>query len=57
MAGVFDLLSSEVREVIRKRGYLEATPPQNQAIPRILKGENVLLISPTGSGKTEAVFF
>ncbi len=57
MASVFDLLSSEVKNVIKRRGYLEATPPQAQAIPRILKGENVLLISPTGSGKTEAVFF
>ncbi len=57
MASVFDLLSSEVKKVIEKRGYLKATPPQVQAIPQILKGENVLLISPTGSGKTEAVFF
>ena len=57
MASVFDLLSSEVKKVIQKRGYLEATPPQVQAIPRILKGENVLLIAPTGSGKTEAIFF
>nr|MDO8078320.1 DEAD/DEAH box helicase [Candidatus Freyarchaeota archaeon] len=54
---VFDLLSTEVKRVIRRRGYLEATPPQEKAIPRILEGKNVLLIAPTGSGKTEAVFF
>ncbi|MGQ9720451.1 MAG: DEAD/DEAH box helicase [Candidatus Jordarchaeum sp.] len=57
MSSVLDLLSSEVKNVIKNRGYLKATPPQIQAIPRILKGENVLLIAPTGSGKTEAVFF
>lgn len=57
MANAFDLLSSEVKSVIQKRGYLEGTPPQVQAIPQILKGENILLVAPTGSGKTEAVFF
>jgi len=32
------------------------TPPQREAIPRIDDGENVLVASPTGSGKTQASF-
>lgn len=51
---VFDLLADEIRSLLPKMGLLNPTEPQIRAIPSILRGENVLLIAPTGSGKTEA---
>ena len=50
----FELLSNEVRNIAADLGLKEETLIQNQAIPAILRGENVLIIAPTGSGKTEA---
>ena len=53
---VFSLLCRPIRRLIEERGFTEPTEPQRRAIPPILKGENVLLISPTATGKTEAAF-
>jgi ATP-dependent Lhr-like helicase len=39
-----------------KNKYGSLTPPQRMAIPRIKAGENVLISSPTGTGKTLAAF-
>jgi ATP-dependent Lhr-like helicase len=52
----FDLLVKPVRRLIEKKGFAKPTEPQEKAIPKVVDGENVLLISPTASGKTEAAF-
>jgi ATP-dependent Lhr-like helicase len=47
-------LDPRILEVLRELGIEAFTDPQVQAIPRILAGFNVLLVAPTGIGKTEA---
>ncbi len=47
-------LHARLVEVLARYGYGEPTPIQALAIPRILEGRHVLVIAPTGSGKTEA---
>jgi len=51
----FDLFPKSVRSALDELGFSEATLPQKMAALPILAGENVLLLAPTGSGKTEAV--
>ena len=50
----FSLLVKPVQRLISERGFTGPTDPQKEAIPPILEGNNVLLIAPTGTGKTEA---
>ena len=50
----FPKLCPELIEALAKRGITEPTPPQADVIPRILEGGNILLVAPTGIGKTEA---
>ncbi len=45
-------LSAELLRAIDKQGYREATPIQQQAIPLILEGRDVLAGAQTGTGKT-----
>jgi ATP-dependent Lhr-like helicase len=51
---VFDLLHPWLRETLAEFGLVKPTPPQERVFPPILAGENVLLVAPTASGKTEA---
>ncbi|MFA5453093.1 MAG: DEAD/DEAH box helicase [Candidatus Methanomethylophilaceae archaeon] len=50
----FDALSPEIVTLLRARGIDRPTEPQIDAIPKITAGKNVLLVAPTGLGKTEA---
>ena len=52
----FSVLAKPIRRLIEQRGFEAPTEPQEKTIPKILEGKNVLLISPTATGKTEAAF-
>jgi ATP-dependent RNA helicase RhlE len=45
-------LSAELLRAVEKQGYQTATPIQQQAIPLILEGRDVLAGAQTGTGKT-----
>jgi len=45
-------LSAELLRAVEKQGYDEATPVQQQAIPLVLAGKDLLAGAQTGTGKT-----
>ncbi len=53
-AEAFRSLAEPVQALLAETGMTEPTPPQVEAIPLVLRGRNVLIVAPTGSGKTEA---
>ncbi len=54
MADVFAELSENLRKKLDALAISVATPVQNEVIPKILAGENLLFQSETGTGKTFA---
>jgi len=50
---VFADLGGEVRQALSERGWTTPTEPQRRALPPLVEGRDVLVIAPTGSGKTE----
>ena len=47
-------LSADLLQTVIEEGYTEPTPVQDQAIPAILAGRDVLAAAQTGTGKTAA---
>jgi len=52
-----EILDPKVRACIKKRGFSVLSEAQKQAIPLIHDGNHVILIAPTGTGKTESAMF
>jgi ATP-dependent Lhr-like helicase len=54
MKSVFSTLNPKIQKLLASKNIEKPTEPQIKAIPPISMGENVLLIAPTGLGKTES---
>lgn len=51
---VFKLFSKNMQKLIKNKGFIEPTLAQKMGMPEIMKGNDVLIIAPTGIGKTES---
>ncbi|MGC8936596.1 MAG: DEAD/DEAH box helicase, partial [Candidatus Methanomethylicaceae archaeon] len=56
MEEILSVFSKPIQRLLEERGFGDFTEPQRRAIPSIMEGKNVLIIAPTGTGKTEAAF-
>ena len=45
-------LSPEILKAVAKMGFQEMTPVQQQTLPLMMEGRDVIAIAPTGTGKT-----
>ena len=45
-------LNPEILRAIAEQGYVEPTPIQQQAIPAVLQGRDLMASAQTGTGKT-----
>ncbi len=49
-----DLLDPRIRQTIADRGFEGLSEAQELAVPEVVAGRHILLIAPTGTGKTES---
>jgi ATP-dependent helicase Lhr and Lhr-like helicase len=54
MSSIFNRLHPSIQHLLNENDILHPTEPQKKAIPPILGQNHVLLLAPTGHGKTEA---
>jgi ATP-dependent RNA helicase DeaD len=47
-------LSKEILKAVEKMGFTEVTPVQQQTIPVMMAGQDIIALAPTGTGKTAA---
>ncbi|KRG45032.1 RNA helicase [Stenotrophomonas pictorum JCM 9942] len=52
--GLSPYVSPALQQALQQAGYAAPTPIQQQAVPLVLKGRDVVALAPTGSGKTAA---
>jgi len=52
-ADAFTHLHADVRAALSERGFSTPTEPQRRAVPPLARGEDCLVVAPTGTGKTE----
>jgi ATP-dependent Lhr-like helicase len=50
----FDLLDPRIRKALKKLGIKSPSEAQEGVIPHLMERRDLLLVAPTGIGKTEA---